>query len=418
MKKVQSRRLAGVSLAVMAGGLAATFPFHTTSTVGLLLHGGFEAGLVGGLADWFAVTALFRHPLGIPIPHTRLLPKNRGKVTDALVSMIETHLLNKESIEARIAGFRLSAKALDIAAAEIQREEVQAAISGVLKDAVRSFSWDPYLPWMQDELTRLAEGVDPKPLLNLAADEILNSRHDETGLDFLLGKAEQWVLQAETRKLFGNMSIRAIERIELQGMMSFAVNAFLGFVNEDKLGGILQNLLLSNIESLRTEGHPNREKLLGAIRREVDAMRGSEGLLAALEGWKAKLIGALLTPDRLTSVLGGLQGKLLEALERPDFVPRYIVPLVMRYVDKLRGDEAALAASDRWIRGKVMHYVEENHSVIGRLVRENVDKLDDETLIAMIEDKAGNDLQWIRVNGAICGFLIGFVIEGVRMLIV
>ncbi|AEI41848.1 DUF445 domain-containing protein [Paenibacillus mucilaginosus] len=418
MKKVQSRRLAGVSLAVMAGGLAATFPFHTTSAVGLLLHGGFEAGLVGGLADWFAVTALFRHPLGIPIPHTRLLPRNRGKVTDALVSMIETHLLNKESIEARIASFHLTSKALDIAAAEIQRAEVQAAISGVLKDAVRSFSWEPYLPWMQDELASLAAGVDPKPLLTIAADEILNSRHDETALDFMLGKAEQWVLLEETRKLFGNMSIRAIERIELQGMMAFAVNAFLGFVNEDKLGSILQNLLLSNIESLRTEGHPNREKLLGAIRREVDAMRDSEGLLAALEGWKAKLIGALLTPERLTSVLGGLQSKLLEALEQPDFVARYIVPLVSRYIDKLRGDDAALAASDRWVRGKIMHYVEENHSLIGRLVRENVDKLDDETLIAMIEDKAGNDLQWIRVNGAICGFLIGVVIEGVRLLIV
>ncbi|MCZ8521775.1 MULTISPECIES: DUF445 domain-containing protein [Paenibacillus] len=416
MTKVQSRHLAGISLAVMAGGLAATLPIHTTSTVGLLLHSGFEAGLVGGLADWFAVTALFRHPLGIPIPHTRLLPKNRQKVTNALVSMIETHLLNKESIEARIAGFRLTSKALDIAASEIQREEVQAAIAGVLKDAVRSFSWEPYLPWMQEELTRLAEGVDPQPILNIAADEILSGHHDEAALDFLLGKAEQWVVQEETRKLFGNMSIRAIERIELQGMMSFAVNAFLGFVNEDKLGGILQNLLLSNIENLRIEGHPNREKLLGAIRREVDGMRESEGLLAALEGWKTKLIGALLTPERLTGVLGSLQGNLLGALEQPDFVSRYIVPLVTRYIDKLRGDEETLAASDRWIRGKVMHYIEENHSVIGRLVRENVDKLDDETLIAMIEDKAGNDLQWIRVNGAICGFLIGVAIEGVRFL--
>ena len=60
--------------------------------------GGFEAGLVGGLADWFAVTALFRHPMGIPIPHTALLPKNREKVTQSLINMLENDWLTKESI--------------------------------------------------------------------------------------------------------------------------------------------------------------------------------------------------------------------------------------------------------------------------------------------------------------------------------
>lgn len=66
--------MATISLAIMGVGFVATMPFGD-SIWGQLLQGGFEAGLVGGLADWFAVTALFRHPLGIPIPHTALLPK-------------------------------------------------------------------------------------------------------------------------------------------------------------------------------------------------------------------------------------------------------------------------------------------------------------------------------------------------------
>ena len=67
-----------------------------------LLHGGFEAGLVGGLADWFAVTALFRHPLGLPIPHTALLPNNRKRMTNALVSILRNDWLSKESIQEKV----------------------------------------------------------------------------------------------------------------------------------------------------------------------------------------------------------------------------------------------------------------------------------------------------------------------------
>ncbi len=77
---LQTKYIAGISLGVMGVGFAASIPFQGT-IAGEIIQGGFEAGLVGGLADWFAVTALFRHPMGIPIPHTALLPKNRKRVT-------------------------------------------------------------------------------------------------------------------------------------------------------------------------------------------------------------------------------------------------------------------------------------------------------------------------------------------------
>ena len=92
-----SRKIAIYSLIIMGVGFIATIPFKGPILVDLL-HGGFEAGLVGGLADWFAVTALFRHPLGIPIPHTALLPNNRNRVTSGLVSMLKKDWLSKESI--------------------------------------------------------------------------------------------------------------------------------------------------------------------------------------------------------------------------------------------------------------------------------------------------------------------------------
>src|SRR3954469_1714604 len=101
LKTKGSKKIALYSLMIMGGGFIVTFPFQG-SIWGDLLHGGFEAGLVGGLADWFAVTALFRHPLGIPIPHTALLPKNRNRIIAGIISMLENDWLTKESIRKKI----------------------------------------------------------------------------------------------------------------------------------------------------------------------------------------------------------------------------------------------------------------------------------------------------------------------------
>ena len=90
----RSHHLATISLSIMGIGFISVLPFQR-SLWGTILEGGFESGLVGGLADWFAVTALFRHPLGIPIPHTALLPKNRTRITQAIKSMVEKDWLTK-----------------------------------------------------------------------------------------------------------------------------------------------------------------------------------------------------------------------------------------------------------------------------------------------------------------------------------
>src|SRR5919205_3681366 len=112
-QKNKSHHLATISLIIMGIGFIATIPLQD-SFWGNILQGGFEAGLVGGLADWFAVTALFRHPLGIPIPHTALLPKNREKVSEGIIYMIENDWLSKESVTEKISKISISEKLMDL----------------------------------------------------------------------------------------------------------------------------------------------------------------------------------------------------------------------------------------------------------------------------------------------------------------
>ena len=86
-------------------------------------------------------------------------------------------------------------------------------------------------------------------------------------------------------------------------------------------------------------------------------------------------------------------------------------------MNKIKEDEQTVRKIEKWLQKQVVTLVEKNHSKIGKLVQENLDKLDDKTLIEMIENNVGKDLQWIRVNGAVCGFMIGLVLEGIKAII-
>jgi uncharacterized membrane-anchored protein YjiN (DUF445 family) len=109
-----------------------------------------------------------------------------------------------------------------------------------------------------------------------------------------------------------------------------------------------------------------------------------------------------------------MQLNVLELVEKPSFYDHYIIPFITNSLDNLRQDLSKMSSIEDWIRSYIFEFVEKNHSKIGKLVEENLDKLDDKTLIDMLETNVGKDLQWIRVNGAICGFLIGLILVGIR----
>ena len=141
-----SKKIARYSLIIMGLGFLATIP--SDGSVWLdLLHGGFEAGLVGGLADWFAVTALFRHPLGIPIPHTALLPNNRKKMTSALVSVLINDWLSKESIQEKVKDMPFTEKLIIIMKKQLQTGPFKKGLIQLIKKMIRSIEVEKMTPF-------------------------------------------------------------------------------------------------------------------------------------------------------------------------------------------------------------------------------------------------------------------------------
>jgi len=417
MKKSKHTKTAAAwSLVVMGAGFAASLPFQG-SIAGKLLVGSFEAGLVGGLADWFAVTALFRHPLGIPIPHTALLPKNRAKMTEGLVSAVENNLLNKESITEKIAGFKAAEMVMDTLMRELHTDGAKQMMDTLCKRILAGLPLEQIAPIVAAEVKTQAGAFDLGPILERAISQVSEKGYDAKALDYGLKQAEEWLVKPETVYVLGESAMKAIGGIQMNGLMQFAMNAFLGYMNEEKMGAILQGYLFDRVEDMKREGSALRYKVLGLVREQASKLAFSAKVQDGLNGWKNDMLNQWDAEQTVLNKLTELRDKALSAMEDGAYVEAYALPAIGRMLTDLRSDEELLSGLNAKIVVGVTTLLEKNHSKIGSLVRENVEKMDNKTLISLIEDKVGQDLQWIRINGAVTGFIIGIVLTGLRMVL-
>lgn len=412
-RKKKSQHLATISLAVMGIGFVATIPLQHSFWV-TILQGGFEAGLVGGLADWFAVTALFRHPLGLPIPHTALLPKNRHRIITTIISLVENDWLTKDSIREKIASFRFTDKLFAIVDKELYSQSLRVNLIKLIQKLIHSLDSEKLAPLIEKELKTKINELDLKKYLAVIIDQITKRKYDEIALDYILKEIDEWSQKESTKFRLGSMAVDAIENIKADGFMQFALKSFSNLVNEDKLGSMIQNLIQKGVNSYQDPVNQNRHTLLMYVQTKLQNIKNDESLLKELDNWKSQLVSEWEPGDKISEFLNQLQQKASIFVEEPVFFDNFISPLLQNALDDLKADAGKVEGIEIWIKKQISNFVERNHSKIGKLVEENLEKLDNKTLINMIETNVGKDLQWIRVNGAVCGFLIGLILIGLK----
>jgi uncharacterized membrane-anchored protein YjiN (DUF445 family) len=411
MKKRErkSKYFAKISLVVMGAGFLIT-TFFQDHFIGRLLQGGFEAGLVGGLADWFAVTALFRHPLGIPIPHTALLPKNRNRMIRALISMLENDWLTKESIQGKIKQIKFTDKLLQIAKKELSTNSLNKAIGSLLFEAVSHANLEKLTPFIEKELKKNIRSINVTGFLESIVHQVINKKLDEKALDYVLVETEKWMGKEETKVKIGIMAKQLLDNTEADGFLKMAINSFSNLINAEKLGNLLQPFILKRIVLLQESDNPYRHLILTRIRKELVSVQDREELIAAINDWKETLINNWSPAEQITRILEQLRSKLLLLTEDVEFIDRYVLSFIRNLLDKMEETPEKIDSIENWIQKQIFQFIDHNHAKIGILVKENLEKLDNETLIDLMENNIGKDLQWIRVNGAICGFFIGIVL--------
>jgi uncharacterized membrane-anchored protein YjiN (DUF445 family) len=412
-RKNKTRHLAAIFLAVMGIGFLATLPIQH-SFWGRILQGGFEAGLVGGLADWFAVTALFRHPLGIPIPHTALLPKNRQRIIAGIISMLENDWLTKVSIRKKIDTINFTDKLFEIVSKELPSQAVQKNFIMISKYLIKTFNITRFASLIENEIKSRINDIDSKNYLPLIIDQVSIRKYDEKALDYILKEIDEWASKESTKYKLGGLAVDAVENIKADGFMQFALKSFSNLVNEEKLGNIIQSLILKGVNSYRDPINHNRQSLLIHINKKLQSLKSDEKIHEELNKFKSQLVDKWELQEQITDLLSQVEQKAYDFIENPNFYEDYLLPLINDGLDGIKSNPEKVSHIEAWIKNQIFNIVDKNHSKIGVLVKENLDRLDDKTLINMVETNVGKDLQWIRVNGAVCGFLIGIILVGIK----
>lgn len=413
---MRSKNLATMSLVFMACGFLITL-FLPENLGVILLRGGFEAGLVGGIADWFAVTALFRHPLGLRIPHTSLLLKNRDKIIQSLISAMETELLNKESIENKLRKIGIVSLGSKVLTKFFSKKKARAQILEQLSGFVSRLPVEQAVPYLQKAASEYIREAE----LGVAADKIMtklmNDGKDVAALDYALEGVSSWSGRPETRDMLGKIASEKLAEVKLGGLKGMAFQAFVGFMDADMLGEMLQGMLQSGIRDFREEDSPYREEVIREIRVALFQIINDETRLTSLKEWALKELEGDAATAFLHTQLEQIRSKALSMLEEDRAAGgRKLFGIYASLVRRIGTEEQWIQGWEERIRASLIAFVEANHFRIGLLVKENLDGMDDASLVNMLEDKVGKDLQWIRVNGAVCGFAVGLVLSIIQLI--
>lgn len=414
--KTSTRRLATVSLIFMAVGFVVSLPFKENAWV-FWLQSGFEAGLVGGIADWFAITALFRHPLGLKIPHTNLLPKNRERVIESIVHMLETDLLNKESIVAKLQHMTLADRVIKILRSILVLPAFRATVTELLIGLIQKLPKEAILEFANTRVTETIKAYPSKRLAVRAMELNEERRLDEWLMDQLLDYGQRLLEDPVIRDQIGRLAYTAMIDQEKNTFLRVTARTVQKVYSEEKLSLVIQGVLLTVIQDMRHVHHPNRLAILDHLRRNLAQLSIDEERLAKIDAWKASEVDRF---DFVPVIERAYDAGLIE-LERyltsDAFWTERAMPMLSRALDDWEQHPTFKDSSDQWMKEQLVRFVEQNHQKIGGLVRENLNRFDTETLIHMIEDKVGSDLQWIRVNGALCGFIIGLILGAIKVFV-
>ena len=409
-------------LAAVAGAIACHLALgtHLAQTAWLhLLTAGFEAALVGGLADWFAVTALFRRPLGLPIPHTALLRERRDKLIEGIVSMVENEWLSPTVIGERLARVAPSA----LVAEWLGDPEHVGRLGGPLRDLLRALA----RLLAEPEVAALAERTIQGQLRELPIDRAMGpwltrmmaGASAAAAFDTLVTSLANLAARPRTAAELRYWLDRSAQKLHEEGKRLVPL-VLRRRVVQRKIVEAVCGYAASELGSAAgSPDHPLRRLVFGALASFADRLgAGEPAALAQTEQVRTALVESLEAGPLVRAALAQLRAQLEHDLDDPQSYLSGMVDRELRAgILDLLTDPARAAAFDHWVRTMAHDLLERHHHQIGVTVRENLEALDPDLLVARIEDRVGSDLQYIRLNGAVVGGLIGVLLALARLLL-
>ncbi len=403
MMKRNNTQSANLTLGGMTLGFLVSYPFYLQgSFIGGLISSGCIAGMIGGLADWFAVTALFRRPLGIrpsKVLRTEIIPQNRERIFVALADMVQHELLSQDLLSRKLSSWDFSGVLIRV----FQEQEVQETVSLILANLGEDIlkHRDP------EEFQREIKGLLGENVGSLKLSQTLAE-----ALEFSVEHGDVDRAINVICRVISEFVDQPVVRDALKDMMEAALTRYSDNNPTRKMVGMF-------LPSPAVLAHGLQEKVKTVLQ---------DGTLA--DWLKDALLKFVLELKTKTSLQERLNRFVIEALDRgiepleekkAFRITEHLLANMQNhwsgYLERVEQNQDFRCKVDEGVKGFLEKQIKNHHNAIGRLVREGLDPLTNDKLVALIEDKAGNDLQMIRINGAVVGGLAGIMIFLLRMVL-
>jgi uncharacterized membrane-anchored protein YjiN (DUF445 family) len=356
-----------------------------------------EAAMVGACADGFAVTALFRRPFGLPIPHTAIIPRNKARIGQALGDFIGGEFLTPRVLDAKLREFGPARRLADWLISPGHVEALAPRLAALAPDlapsgaAVRSF--------VGDLVRRLADAGPAAPLLARLLGYIWRDPAARRLIDRAIGVLADFMASREA---------------SIQSQVSGRAWKWLPKFVDDLLAERITKGLLGAVQDLRQPDHPWRIEIEAAVDRFIDDLAGDPVLIAKVEAFKARLLSDPTVREHLHALWSELGSRLAAD---PDLAEHAIARALTALGRWLDADSRSRDRLDGWLRVATRRVLSPRRQAIGAFVAQVVAGWDAREVVDKLELQVGRDLQYIRINGTVVGGLVGLTIYAVSQVL-
>jgi uncharacterized membrane-anchored protein YjiN (DUF445 family) len=363
-----------------------------------------EAAMVGGVADWFAITALFRHPLGVRIPHTAIIPQRKDRIGRSLGNFVQNNFLSAEILGAKLRAARLSRRGAEWLSRPENGQAVARHVATVLQNASAVMRDDDVHAFLD---RTIIEPVRRRPIAPVLA----------RGLEILtIDDRHQQLLDRVVRGVSGLVAANEdLIRERIRDESPWWVPDFVDDRVHEKVVSAISKTLREVVEDPE---HPLRRQFDELLLDWIVRLQESPEVIERAEEVKQQLLGSRASQELSASLWDALKRALdRQAGAAGDGAPGGLARGLSALAQAALEDEALLDKVDGWIVEAVLTVVEQHRHEVGQLIAGTVSRWDPDETSRRIELQVGRDLQFVRINGTLVGGLVGLILFTVSRLL-
>lgn len=367
-----------------------------------------EAAMIGALADWFAVVALFRRPMRLPIPHTAIIPRNKERIARGLSEFIQQNFLTSEAVVQRIAEFRPAHTLCQWLLKPENAETVAAYATRFIAYALGAVDDERVRRFLHRTIASRLREADLATAVAQVLDVLTENKRHHALLDAALNGLDELLAREDTQRFI------AAEVAKSAPLLKKISDWFKLDLDERAALKIIEVAIAKISEVRRDRAHELRSKFDQAVLGFVERLKNDSATRAVVH----RLRDELLENPALADYIGGLwqefRAWLAADLERrPSVTHERIAGMVLAFGQRLEADREIRQWIDEQILVAVPPLVAEHRAKIGRFLEDQINGWQEKKLVDELERHIGPDLQYIRVNGTLVGGLAGLAIAAV-----